>query len=82
MKIIEAYKSIAVDELNDDGSPIVVYSWKYEDDTGNAMAEGTDAPFFIKGVKFEHEPANFIDEAYYEVEAIAPNEIPFALEGK
>ena len=82
MKIVEAYKSTAVDELEDDGTPIVIYVWKYEDVTGNAQAQGAHAPFFIKGPKFEHEPLSFIDEAYFEVEEIAPNEIPFALEGK
>jgi hypothetical protein len=75
-KIVAAYESTAIDELDDDGTPMVVYVWKYADGTGNAQRQGTRAPFFTKGVKFEHEPSGYIDEAYYDVRKISPDMLP------
>ena len=76
MKIIEAYKCISHELDEKTGNPFLIYTWKYEDGTGNGMSADCDSPLWFQGVPFEEEPSDLIDECYYNVENIHPSELP------
>ena len=54
----------------------VIWTWKYCDGTGNAQGDHDDTPYFIDGIAFDQEPANFLDRAYYKVETMQHANLP------
>ena len=62
-------------EPHDDGTLTPVYVWKNRDGTGNVKVAGSSNGL-VDGVRFDHEPEGYLDEAYYSAVEIDPSEIP------